>query len=153
MSTRKNAIWLVVGVLIGMALAAPPFAAQAAKMSLKPAVIKVEDALSKGLTQKVGGFSFSVLAEGKTGGVELFSLTSVKKHYHPMENHFLYIVKGRAKGQIGTVTAEVGPGDLVVIPAGKDYAHKLDAIGSEPVVFLLFSSPPFNPNDIVWVEK
>jgi len=154
MRNGSRLIWLVFGVGIGVTLAAVPFQARAAsKMALKPAVIKIEDALKKGLTQKVGGFNFSVLAEGQTGGVELFSLTAVKKHYHPMENHFLYIVKGRAKGQIGTVTAEVGPGDLVVIPAGKDYAHKLDAIGSEPVVFLLFSTPPFNANDIVWVEK
>lgn len=74
-------------------------------------------------------------------------------HYHPAENHFLYILKGRAKGQIGSVTAEVGPGDLVVIPAGKDHVHKFEAIGSDPVVFLLFSTPPFRAEDIVWIEQ
>jgi quercetin dioxygenase-like cupin family protein len=86
-------------------------------------------------------------------GVELFQLDSVKTHYHPKGNHFLYILKGRAKGQIGSVTAEVGPGDLVVIPAGKAHQHKLEKIGDEPVVFLLFSTPSFREKDIVWAEK
>lgn len=121
-------------------------------MTLKPAVIHVDDELKKGLTQKAGGFSFSVLAETGTGGIELFSLKAVKRHYHPLENHFLYILKGRAKGQIANVTAEVGPGDLVVIPAGKDFAHQFEAIGPEPVEFLLFSTPPFHAKDITWLQ-
>lgn len=136
--------------LVAIAVWPPAYSEQTA---LKPAVIHVEDALKSGLTQKAGGFSFSVLGETTTGGVELFSLTAVKRHYHPKENHFLYILKGRAKGQIANVTAEVGPGDLVVIPAGKDHAHQFTAIGSDPVVFLLFSTPPFRAPDIVWLEK
>lgn len=149
-------LWLVVGLaaLCSVALMAvtgqpPAYSA----MTLKPAVIHIDDVLAAGLTQKAGGFSFSVLDETTTGGVELFSLKSVAKHYHPHENHFLYILKGRAKGQIGAVSAEVGPGDLVVIPAGKDYAHQFQALGSEPVVFLLFSTPPFHAKDIMWVQQ
>ena len=132
-----------------MSIQTPALSQQA---SLKPAVIHVEDVLKTGLTQKAGGFSFSVLEETATGGVELFSLKAVNKHYHPHENHFLYILKGRAKGQIANISAEVGPGDLVVIPAGKEYPHHFEAIGGEPVVFLLFSTPPFRAQDIVWVQ-
>jgi mannose-6-phosphate isomerase-like protein (cupin superfamily) len=153
----QQLLWSLAGVVVTLLLVGLPTLGQGtaagAGMALKPAVIKVDDVLKKGLTQKAGGFSFSVLAEAKTGGVELFSLKTVKTHYHPAENHFLYILKGRAKGQIGTVTAEVGPGDLVVIPAGKAYQHKFDALGPDPVVFLLFSTPPFDPNDIQWVEN
>ena len=146
--------WLLAGGAIAFAAAsmsvqAPALSQQAA---LKPAVIHVEDVLKMGLTQKAGGFSFSVLEETATGGVELFSLKAVNRHYHPHENHFLYILKGRAKGQIANISAEVGPGDLVVIPAGKAYPHHFEAIGEEPVVFLLFSTPPFHSQDIVWVK-
>ena len=50
--------------------------------------------------------------------------------------------------------AEVGPGDLVIIPAGKKFQHKLTKIGDEPVNFLLSSTtPPFDPKDITWVEQ
>lgn len=136
-------------VAASLSVGTPAVSQQAA---LKPAVIHVDDVLKMGLTQKAGGFSFSVLEETATGGVELFSLNAVKKHYHPHENHFLYILKGRGKGQIANVTAEVGPGDLVVIPTGKDFPHQFEAIGSDPVVFLLFSTPPFHAQDIVWVH-
>ncbi len=137
-------------VLASVGVQAPALSQQAA---LKPAVIHVSDVLKQGLSQRAGGFSFSVLGETGTGGVELFSLKAVQRHYHPLENHFLYILKGRAKGQIANITAEVGPGDLVVIPAGKDYAHQFQAIGEEPVVFLLFSTPPFHAQDIVWIQQ
>ncbi len=126
--------------------------AQAAE-KLKPGVYNVEKLLQAGLDKQAGGFTYKVVAETGSGGVELFQLDAVKLHYHPKENHFLYILKGRAKGMIGTVSAEVGPGDLVVIPAGKPNQHKFEKIGDEPVVFLLFSSPPFRDKDIVWVEK
>lgn len=130
-----------------------PKSEKVAMKSLQPGVFKIEDILKKGLDQQAGGFNFSVIAEAKTGGVELFQIEDVKSHFHPGENHFLYIIKGKAKGQIGEITAEIGPGDLVVIPAGKKFQHKLMKLGDEPVVFLLFSTPPFKPRDIVWVEK
>ncbi len=148
---RAAGLLVLCAVLVLAFTSRPP--AYSAPMALKPAVIHIDDVLAKGLSQKAGGFSFSVLAETATGGVELFSLKSVAKHYHPNENHFLYILKGRAKGQIAAVSAEVGPGDLVVIPAGKDYPHQFQAIGSEPVVFMLFSTPPFHAKDIVWVQQ
>ncbi len=127
-------------------------AKQAAIKRLQPGVFKVEEILKKGLDQKAGGFTFTVIAEARTGSVELFQIEDVKTHFHPKENHFLYVIKGKAKGQIGDISAEVGPGDLVVIPAGKKFQHKLAKIGDEPVVFLLFSTPPFRAQDISWVE-
>ena len=41
--------------------------------------------------------------------------------------------KGRAKRQIGDITAELGAGDLVIIPKGKKHQHKLTKIGDEPL--------------------
>ncbi|MFZ5998136.1 MAG: cupin domain-containing protein [Nitrospirota bacterium] len=129
-------------------------AAKKGKMkALQPGVYHVEDILKKGLEQKSVDFNYTVLADTKTGSVELFQIGNVRKHFHPKENHFLYILKGRAKGQIGDVTAEVGPGDLVVIPAGKKYQHSFTKLSDEPVVFILFSSPPFRAGDTVWTEK
>src|SRR3990172_10043519 len=119
---------------------------------LQPGVYKIEDVLEKGLDQKAGGFTFTVLASTKTGSVEFFQIEDVKSHFHPKENHFLYILKGKAKGKIGDVEAELGPGDLVVIPAGKKYRHQFTKVGDKPVVFLLFSTPPFHAKDIVWTE-
>jgi len=128
-------------------------AKKAAVKPLQPGVLKIDEVLKGGLDQKAGSFNFKVLARAKTGSVELFQIDEVKTHFHPRENHFLYILRGRAKGQIGDIAAEVGPGDLVIIPAGKRFRHTLTKIGDEPVSFLLFSTPPFDPQDITWVEQ
>jgi mannose-6-phosphate isomerase-like protein (cupin superfamily) len=156
--SRALLIGVVLSLLPALSSAAEkpqqaPKPEKVAMKALQPGVFKIEDILKKGLDQKAGGFNFSVIAEAKTGSVELFQIENVKSHFHPSENHFLYIIKGKAKGQIGEVTAEVGPGDLLVIPAGKRFQHKLRKLGDEPVVFLLFSTPPFKSHDIVWVEK
>ena len=119
---------------------------------LKPQVINVGQRYAQGLEQKAGGFTFALIEELKGGSVEFFRVEEkVGLHFHPKENHFLYILKGKAKGQIEEITAELNPGDFVVIPARMK--HKLERLGDEPVDFLLFSSPPFHPKDIVWVEK
>ena len=97
-------------------------------------------------------FKYSVLAETESGGIELIRVDDeIPMHVHPKENHFVYIFKGRAKGTVGDVTAEVGPGQLIAIPAG--VPHSLERIGDTPVEIILFSTPPFMPADIVWLEK
>ncbi len=65
---------------------------------LRPGVYTIEKLLQAGLEQTAGGFNYKVVAETRTGGVELFQLDSVKMHYHPKENHFLYILKGASEG-------------------------------------------------------
>ena len=97
-------------------------------------------------------FKYSVLAETDTGGIELIRVDDkIPMHMHPKENHFVYIYKGRAKGTIGGVTAEVSAGQLIAIPAG--VPHSFERIGDTPVEIILFSTPPFMPKDIVWLEN
>ena len=97
-------------------------------------------------------FKYTVLAETETGSVELIRLDDkIPKHMHPNENHFVYILRGTAKGTVGDVTAEVGPGQLVAIPAG--VPHSFERTGDSPVEILVFSTPPFMPNDTVFLEK
>lgn len=126
-------------------------AAKAPSMK-KPEIIDVAQRIAQGLDQRLEGFQYTVVYEGETGSVELFRIeTGVTLHHHPKENHILYILKGQGKGQVGDVTAEVGPGQIVVIPAG--VKHKLERIGDEPLDFILFSTPPFVADDIIWDEK
>jgi mannose-6-phosphate isomerase-like protein (cupin superfamily) len=117
----------------------------------KPDIISVTDRITGGLDRERAGFRFTVAFESPTGSVELFRIEQgVALHKHPKENHVLYILKGHGKGQIGDQTAEVGPGQIVVIPA--NVSHKLERIGDEPLDFILFSTPGFHPDDIVWLE-
>ncbi|MBI2658393.1 cupin domain-containing protein [Candidatus Woesearchaeota archaeon] len=97
-------------------------------------------------------FKYSVLSEAQTGSIELIRLDDkIPMHMHPKENHFVYIYKGRAKATIRDVTQEVGPGNLLAIPAGTQ--HSIERVGDAPLEIILFSTPPFMPNDTVWLEK
>ncbi|MBI2655667.1 cupin domain-containing protein [Candidatus Woesearchaeota archaeon] len=97
-------------------------------------------------------FKYSVLAGTETGSVELIRLDEkIPLHMHPKENHFVFVYKGRAKGTVGDVNAEVGPGQLVAIPAG--VPHSFERVGDAPVEIILFSTPPFTPGDTVFLEK
>ena len=97
-------------------------------------------------------FKYSVLDETDTGSVELVRVDDkIPMHIHPKENHFVYIYKGKAKGTVGDVAAEVSAGQLIAIPAG--VPHSLERIGDAPVEIILFSTPPFMLKDIVWLEE
>ena len=59
-------------------------------------------------------------------------------HSHTFEQ-LAYIVSGRAIYHIGEVGHEVGPGSILVIPAGA--VHYIEPLGTEPVMNLDFFSP------------
>ena len=118
---------------------------------LKAAVFDVPKKLGQ-LDKETPYFKYGVLAETETGSVELIRLEQrVPMHIHPKENHFLYVYKGRAKGTIGNSSGEVAAGQLIAIPAG--VPHSFERIGDTPVEIIVFSTPPFIPNDTVVLEK
>lgn len=139
----------IVGVAVGYLL--PGDIRDLAKMPLQANIFDVPKKLGQ-LDMESDYFKYTVLAETETGGIELLRIDDkIPMHMHPKENHFVYIYKGRAKGTIGDVTAEVGTGQLVAIPAG--VSHSFERIGDTPVEVILFSTPPFTPGDTVFLEK
>ncbi len=58
---------------------------------------------------------------------------SMPLHTNSVE-HEQYVLGGRAQVRIGKSTYEVGPGDVVLIPAG--VAHSYATTGKEPFEFL-----------------
>ena len=97
-------------------------------------------------------FKYSVLAKNEAGSIELLRFdNSIPKHVHPKESHFAYVYKGRARGIIGGALVEVGPGQMISIPAG--VSHSFERIGDSPVEIILFSTPPFDPKDTVLLDK
>lgn len=138
-----------VGVVIGYLL--PGDVRALAMKPLQAGIFDVPKRLGQ-LDMQSDYFKFTVLAETPTGSVELLRLDDkIPMHMHPKENHFVYVFKGRAKGTVGDVTAEVGHGQLVAIPAG--IPHSFERIGDTPVEIILFSTPPFMPKDTVWLDK
>jgi len=142
-------VLFVLGIVVGYLL--PGDIKALAKKPLKANVFDVPKRLGQ-LDLESPYFKYTILAETETGSIELIRLDDkIPMHMHPKENHFVYIYKGRAKGTVGSVTAEVGAGQLVAIPAG--VPHSFERIGDTPVEIILFSTPPFVPNDTVFLEK
>lgn len=143
------ALLFVIGLAVGYLL--PGDIKSLTKKPLQPNVFDVPKKLGQ-LDMETDYFKYAVLAEVPTGSIELLRIDDkIPLHMHPKENHFVYIFKGRAKGIVGDVTAEVSQGQLVAIPAG--VPHSFERIGDAPVEAILFSSPPFAAKDIVWLEK
>ena len=142
-------VLFILGIVVGYLL--PGDINQITKKPLSVNVFDVPKKLGQ-LDLSTDYFKYSVLAETETGSIELVKVDDkIPMHMHPKENHFVYIYKGRARGTVGSTTAEVGPGQLVAIPAG--VPHSFERIGDSPVELILFSTPPFMPKDIVWLEK
>lgn len=117
----------------------------------KPQIIDINQRIAQSLSVGSEGYQYVSLFATETGSVELFRIgSSIALHKHPKENHVLYVLKGRGKGTIGASSAEVGPGQIVVIPA--NVPHQLKRIGDEPLDFILFSTPPFRSKDIHWLK-
>ena len=61
-----------------------------------------------------------------------------RPHTHPHEQ-IVYIVSGHGTFTVGEETAEVGPGDMLVVPSG--VLHFAGAAGDEPMVDLSVFNP------------
>ena len=138
----------IAGIIVGYLL--PGDVKTLTKKPLQANIFDVPKKLGQ-LDQESQYFKYTVLAETETGSIELIRLDGkIPKHMHPKENHFVYIFKGRAKGTVGDVTAEVTAGQLVAIPAG--VPHSFERVGDTPVEIILFSTPPFVVGDTVFLE-
>ena len=139
----------IAGIVVGYLL--PGDVRSLTKIPLQANVFDVPKRLGQ-LDQQTDYFKYTVLASTETGSIELIRLDDkIPMHMHPKENHFVYIFKGRAKGTVGDITAEVNSGQLVAIPAG--VPHSFERVGDTPVEIILFSSPPFVVGDTVFLEK
>ena len=142
-------VLFVLGMVVGYLL--PGDFRALTKKPLQASIFDIPKKLGQ-LDLETAYFKYTVLASTETGGIELIRLDDrIPMHMHPKENHFVYVFRGKAKGTVGTVTAEVSAGQLVAIPAG--VPHSFERIGDTPVEIILFSSPPFMPGDTVFLEN
>jgi mannose-6-phosphate isomerase-like protein (cupin superfamily) len=62
-------------------------------------------------------------------------IKEMKYHSHGNETHLMVVVKGRATAMFDSEMREVGPGDILTLPAG--VPHSLEQKGSEPLVVVM----------------
>lgn len=109
---------------------------------IKSQILNVPSLFKAGLKDGDSVVKFSTLVHTKKVEVELKSLTGFPKHYHELEDHFLYVLKGQANVRVGSVITLINEGDLIIIPHGKKYEHELNVIGDQPMELLVFGVPP-----------
>lgn len=86
---------------------------------------------------------FAPAAQLSNIGILAGQVKKIRLHTHELEDHVVYVVKGRAMARLGDERREVGPGDLVAIP--KRVPHSFDQQGAEPFVILVNSTPGWEP--------
>jgi mannose-6-phosphate isomerase-like protein (cupin superfamily) len=86
---------------------------------------------------------FAPAAQITNVGILAGQVKKIRLHTHELEDHVVYVVRGRAAARLGDETREVGPGDLVAIP--KRVPHSFEQKGPEPFVILVNSTPGWDP--------
>jgi mannose-6-phosphate isomerase-like protein (cupin superfamily) len=86
---------------------------------------------------------FAPVAQISNVGMLAGQVKKIRLHTHEMEDHMVYVVKGRAVARLGDERREVGPGDVIAIP--KRVPHSFDQQGEEQFVILVNSTPGWDP--------
>jgi len=73
-----------------------------------------------------------------------------KKHYHKRSEEVYLVWKGRGIVHVGSASVEVTQGCFVLIPPRTE--HWMENKGSEELVVVCFSSPPYSHEDTVLVD-
>lgn len=100
-----------------------------------------------------GQISYLLLTEGQVGSRHL-SITWVEGepgsqqalHAHADSEQVYVIVTGRGLMHVADEEQEVGPGTLIFIPKGA--LHAIRNVGSEKLVYVSATSPPFDPTGL-----
>lgn len=86
---------------------------------------------------------FAPAAKISTVGILAGQVKKIRLHTHEMEDHVVYVVRGRADARLGDERRDVGPGDLIAIP--KRVPHSFEQKGAEPFVILVNATPGWDP--------
>lgn len=87
-----------------------------------------------------------------TGHVQLVVMTlqageDIGAEVHPHNDQVLTFVEGRVRAEVAGDTSEVGPGDVVIVPAGTE--HNFTNVGDRPVrLYTLYSPPDHAPGTV-----
>jgi mannose-6-phosphate isomerase-like protein (cupin superfamily) len=92
------------------------------------------------------------------GGSEAHSLARIVipsgkaslKHYHPAAEESYSILSGSARMEIDGETAQLGPGDSIIIVPPQ--VHQIFSVGEADLVMLVVCAPAWTPDSSVFVD-
>ena len=80
------------------------------------------------------------------GVVQLAPGKGHESHTHPDSDEILYVISGEGEQTVEDETCEVGPGEMIFVPAGTE--HGTINTGWQPLQLLAVYSPP-GPEDVL----
>ena len=91
-----------------------------------------------------------------TGHVQLVVMTltpgeDIGSEVHEHNDQVLTLVEGKVRAEVAGQQAEVGPGDMVVVPAGT--RHNFTNVGETPACLYTLYGPPDHAPDTVHETK
>jgi mannose-6-phosphate isomerase-like protein (cupin superfamily) len=87
-----------------------------------------------------------------TGHVQLVVMTlqpgeDIGAEVHEHNDQVLSFIDGSVRADVAGATRQVGPGDVVVVPAGTE--HNFTNVGAEPArLYTLYSPPDHSPDTV-----
>ncbi len=92
-----------------------------------------------------GGPTAKVSGSTKTSTTELqvIEMSKIRLHHHELEDHILYVARGRALARLGDAEREVKPGDILTIP--RRVPHGFTKIGEENLVLVVVATVGWKP--------
>jgi quercetin dioxygenase-like cupin family protein len=86
---------------------------------------------------------FVPAAQVSNVGILAGQVKKIRLHTHELEDHVVYVVRGKATARLGDELRDVGPGDLISIP--QRVPHSFAQKGAEPFVILVNATPGWDP--------
>ena len=71
--------------------------------------------------------------------------SATERHYHRQSEEIYFILEGTGEMELEGERQSVGPGDAILIPAGK--WHQITTTAEETIRFLCCCSPPYSHED------
>jgi uncharacterized cupin superfamily protein len=112
-----------------------------------PNVVNVEDVPQT--EQANGKFALKHRALGRAAGARAIGCgmielapgkTAWPMHYHHANEESIYVLSGSGTARIGDASVAIRAGDYIAFPTGPAHAHQTTNTGSEPLIYLCFST-------------
>ena len=135
---RKVGIVVVLGLvgMVGIAFSQNP--------GRKIEVTSVNEMVKKnplgpgGPTEKVSG---SIKTD--TTELSVIAMSKIRLHHHELEDHIVYVARGRGMARLGDEEREVKPGDILFLP--KRIPHGFTKIGDENLILVVGATVGWKP--------
>lgn len=101
-------------------------------------ILKKNPLVPGGPTAKVAGSVKTTTTE-----LQVLEMSRIRLHHHELEDHIVYIARGRGTARLGDEMREVKPGDILNLP--RRVPHGFTKIGDENLVLLVVATVGWKP--------